>query len=97
MHFCPSLELPDRGFKAAAVSVAARQPNGADLEQCRVVDSGVARGVDGLGGIVPASGGSYSSPHLLTIDGVEQVLLLSTVGATSVVHHSRRHTVNVTQ
>jgi outer membrane protein assembly factor BamB len=32
----------------------------------------------------PKGGGSYSSPHLLTIDGVEQVLLLSANGATSV-------------
>ncbi len=32
----------------------------------------------------PAHGGSYSSPQLLTLDGVAQVLLLSTAGATSV-------------
>lgn len=32
----------------------------------------------------PQHGGSYSSPHLLTIDGVDQVLLLSGFGATSV-------------
>jgi len=32
----------------------------------------------------PAHRGSYSSPHLLTIDGVAQVLLLNEVGATSV-------------
>ncbi len=32
----------------------------------------------------PAHGVSYSSPHLATIDGVAQVLLLSTAGATSV-------------
>ncbi len=32
----------------------------------------------------PASGGSYSSPHLLTIDGIPQILLLSHAGATSV-------------
>ncbi len=32
----------------------------------------------------PDGGGSYSSPHLLTIDGVAQVLLLSGAGATSV-------------
>jgi outer membrane protein assembly factor BamB len=32
----------------------------------------------------PKGGGSYSSPHLLTIDGVEQVLLLNATGATSV-------------
>ncbi len=30
----------------------------------------------------PAGGASYSSPHLLTIDGVAQVLLLSAAGAT---------------
>ena len=32
----------------------------------------------------PKSGGSYSSPQLLTIDGVPQILLLSAKGATSV-------------
>jgi outer membrane protein assembly factor BamB len=32
----------------------------------------------------PDGGGSYSSPHLLTIDGAAQVLLLSETGATSV-------------
>ena len=32
----------------------------------------------------PAGGVSYSSPHLVTLDGVEQVLLLSGAGATSV-------------
>ena len=32
----------------------------------------------------PIAGESYSSPHLLTIDGVEQVLLMSGAGATSV-------------
>ena len=31
----------------------------------------------------PNGGGGYSSPHLLTIDGVAQVLLMSGVGATS--------------
>jgi outer membrane protein assembly factor BamB len=32
----------------------------------------------------PDGGGGYSSPHLLTIDGVAQVLLMSEIGATSV-------------
>ena len=32
----------------------------------------------------PASGGSYSSPHLLTLDGIAQILLLTDAGATSV-------------
>ena len=32
----------------------------------------------------PAGGASYSSPHLVTIDGVAQVLLMSGAGATSV-------------
>ena len=32
----------------------------------------------------PNGGGGYSSPHLLTIDGVPQILLLSVHGATSV-------------
>jgi outer membrane protein assembly factor BamB len=34
--------------------------------------------------LVPTGGGSYSSPHLLTLGGVPQVVLLSGVGATSV-------------
>jgi outer membrane protein assembly factor BamB len=33
--------------------------------------------------IGPAGGVSYSSPHLVTIDGVEQVLLVSATGATT--------------
>ena len=32
----------------------------------------------------PEGGDGYSSPHLLTIDGIEQVLLMSQAGATSV-------------
>ena len=32
----------------------------------------------------PNGGAGYSSPHLLTIDGVEQILLLSEIGVTSV-------------
>jgi len=32
----------------------------------------------------PAGGGGYSSPHLFTIDGIEQILLMSVAGATSV-------------
>ncbi len=32
----------------------------------------------------PAAGGSYSSPHLVTIDGVAQIVLMSASGATSV-------------
>jgi outer membrane protein assembly factor BamB len=32
----------------------------------------------------PSRGGSYSSPHLMTVEGVPQVLLLSGFGATSV-------------
>jgi len=32
----------------------------------------------------PNGGDSYSSPHLLTIDGVPQILLMSAIGATSV-------------
>ena len=32
----------------------------------------------------PDGGGGYSSPHLVTIDGVAQILLLSGAGATSV-------------
>jgi len=32
----------------------------------------------------PGGGDSYSSPHLVTIDGVTQIVLLSALGATSV-------------
>jgi outer membrane protein assembly factor BamB len=32
----------------------------------------------------PASGGSYSSPHLLTLAGIRQIVLLTHAGATSV-------------
>lgn len=32
----------------------------------------------------PDGGDSYSSPHLLTIDGMQQIVLLSAIGATSV-------------
>jgi outer membrane protein assembly factor BamB len=32
----------------------------------------------------PTGGGGYSSPHLLTIDGVQQVVLLSSAGAASI-------------
>jgi outer membrane protein assembly factor BamB len=32
----------------------------------------------------PDGGDSYSSPHLLTIDGVKQILLMSGIGATSI-------------
>ena len=35
-------------------------------------------------GSAKIGGGSYSSPHLMTIGGVTQVLMLSGVGATSV-------------
>ncbi|HMG33198.1 MAG TPA: PQQ-binding-like beta-propeller repeat protein [Blastocatellia bacterium] len=34
--------------------------------------------------MAPARGGSYSSPHLMSIGGVQQVLLLSSTGVTSV-------------
>jgi hypothetical protein len=46
----------------------------------RVTIARAARTMDG-----PSHGGSYSSPHLMTIDGVAQVVLLSGFGATSVV------------
>jgi outer membrane protein assembly factor BamB len=32
----------------------------------------------------PAAGGSYSSPHLLTLGGVEQIVLMSSLGATGI-------------
>ena len=34
--------------------------------------------------VVPAGGGSYSSPHVMTLDGVQQIVFLSGDGATSV-------------
>lgn len=53
-----------------------------------VVHAGVLVAYDRATGdrrwIGPARGGSYSSPHLLMIDGVAQILLLSETGATSV-------------
>ena len=33
---------------------------------------------------IQTKGGSYSSPHLVTIDGVQQIVMLSGFGATSV-------------
>jgi outer membrane protein assembly factor BamB len=42
------------------------------------------RATGGRRWVGPAHGASYSSPHLVTIDGVPQVLLLSAAGATSV-------------
>ena len=53
-----------------------------------VAVSGQLVGYDAASGnrrwLGPAAGGSYSSPHLVTINGVAQVLLLSGAGATSV-------------
>lgn len=53
-----------------------------------VAASGQLVGYDAAKGnqrwVGPNAGGSYSSPHLVTIDGVTQILLLSGAGATSV-------------
>src|SRR5207247_4952041 len=53
-----------------------------------VAASGRLAGYDGATGkprwLGPARGGSYSSPQLMTIGGVAQILLLSGTGVTSV-------------
>ena len=53
-----------------------------------LVHVGVLAAYDRLTGdrrwVGPPRGGGYSSPHLLTIDGVAQILLMSGAGATSV-------------
>ena len=53
-----------------------------------VAASGTLAGYDLATGnprwVGPHHGGSYSSPQLVTIDGVAQILLLSATGATSV-------------
>ena len=57
-------------------------------EMVIVAVSGRLAGYDAGGGaprwVTQTGGGGYSSPHLVTIAGVEQVLLLSASGATSV-------------
>jgi outer membrane protein assembly factor BamB len=73
-------ELPDWGFSSSPLVVG---------DVVMVAASGklaaydLATGAPRWVGPTP-SGSGYSSPHLLTIDGVPQVLLLSGAGATSV-------------
>jgi len=71
--------VPDWGFSSSPVVVD---------DVVVVAAGGRLAGYDRESGSVrwrgPDGGFSYSSPHLLTIDGVEQVLLLAASGATSV-------------
>jgi hypothetical protein len=48
-----------------------------------VAVGGLVAAYDSTTGAGRAGGENYSSPHLLSIDGVEQVLLMSAIGATS--------------
>ena len=72
-------EIPDWGFASSPLVVD-------DL--VIVAASGTLAAYDIATGkprwVGPAGGGSYSSPHLVTIDGVAQILLLSGPGAISV-------------
>jgi len=74
------VEVPGWGFAASPLVVG-------DLVIAAA--SGALVGYDLTSGerrwLVPSRGGSYSSPHLLTIAGVEQVVLMGGHGATSVV------------
>ncbi len=74
------VEVPDWGFASSPLVVG-------DLVIIAV--AGQLAGYDLATGeprwFGPAGGGSYSSPHRLTIAGVDQILLLSAAGATSVV------------
>ena len=71
-------EIPGWGFTSSPLVV----------DDVVVVYAGVLVAYDRATGdrrwIGPARGGSYSSPHLLMIDGVAQILLMSGAGATSV-------------
>jgi outer membrane protein assembly factor BamB len=72
-------EVPDWGFASSPLVVD---------DVVIVAVSGSLVGYDATTGqprwFGPSHGGSYSSPHRSTIDGVAQVLLLSGAGATSV-------------
>jgi outer membrane protein assembly factor BamB len=72
-------KLPDWGFSGSPLVAG---------ESVIVAASGRLAAYDAATGkprwFGPAAGASYSSPQLLTIDGVPQVLLLSSTGATSV-------------
>jgi outer membrane protein assembly factor BamB len=71
--------VPDWGFESSPLVVD-------DL--VIVAASGTLAAYDLASGnkrwIGPSHGGSYSSPHLITVDGVPQIVQLSGVGATSV-------------
>ncbi len=73
------VQVPDWGFSSSPLVAD-------DLVIVAVSGALVAydRGTGDRRWLRPSHGGSYSSPHLLTIDGVAQVLLLSGAGAISV-------------
>lgn len=72
-------EVPFWGFSSSPLVIG---------DMVIVAASGQLVAYDAAGGnrrwLGPAGGGSYSSPHLVTIDGVAQVLLVGTGGMTSV-------------
>jgi outer membrane protein assembly factor BamB len=72
-------KVPDWGFASSPLVAG---------EVVIVAVSGTLAAYDSATGkarwVGPAHGGSYSSPHRTTIDGVAQVLLLHSAGATSV-------------
>jgi hypothetical protein len=72
-------KVPDWGFASSPLVLG---------DMVIVAVAGQLVGYDALTGTPrwrgPDGGASYSSPHLVTIDGVAQVLLLSAAGATSV-------------
>jgi outer membrane protein assembly factor BamB len=73
------VEVPHYGFASSPLV----------LDDLVIVHTGPLAAFDAATGDLrwstPVDGLSYSSPHLLTIDGIPQVLLLSGVGITSVV------------
>jgi outer membrane protein assembly factor BamB len=72
-------KVPDWGFSSSPLVVD---------DQVIIAVSGQLAAFDLATGkprwVGPKAGGSYSSPHLLTIGGTEQVVLLSATGATTV-------------
>ena len=74
-----SRRVPDWGFASSPVIVD---------NVVVVAASGTLAGYDAASGakrwVGPAQRGSYSSPHLITIDGVAQVLLMSGSGVVSI-------------
>jgi outer membrane protein assembly factor BamB len=71
-------EIPFWGFSSSPLVIG---------DMVVIAASGQLVAYDGATGnrrwLGPARGGSYSSPHLVTIDGVAQVLLVSGAGVTS--------------